>query len=366
LEFQSYNQALEPLVKNLNRRLREGGVDLIFPETHVPRFPKQGDTPPYQEMFLLVHDGQVRGGYLLTHEQFAIAGVTESVACGPQINLSEGIIDRQYGMVGVFLVQHALSKQPLMYALGIGGMNEPQSKLLIAMGWTLYPVPFYFRVVNPEQFLANIVYLRKRNRLQVPLDFLNSTGLGRLGLRMMQFRINRTANDICGHFVGSFGKWADEIWERCREKYSLLSVRDSRTLNVVYPISSSRFLRLKVSHGSEVVGWAVMLDTQMSGHRQFGHMRVGSIVDCLALPEHASFVVQAATRFLEDRGVNLIVSNQASAAWCKALSRAGFLRGPSNYIFGISPDLAKRLPYLKEAKPRVHMNRGNGDGPINL
>jgi hypothetical protein len=109
-----------------------------------------------------------------------------------------------------------------------------------------------------------------------------------------------------------------------------------------------------------------MLDTQMSGHRQFGDMRVGSIVDCLALPEHASYVVKAATRILQDRGVSLIVSNQASAAWCKALARSGFLRGPSNFILGISQDLAKRLPCLEEAKSRVHMNRGNGDGPINL
>ena len=109
-----------------------------------------------------------------------------------------------------------------------------------------------------------------------------------------------------------------------------------------------------------------MLDTQMSGHKQFGSMRVGSIVDCLASPADAAAVIRAATRFLETRGVDIIISNQSSSAWCKALAANGYLTGPSNFILALSPKLAESLTPLPEHKPAIHMNRGDGDGPINL
>jgi hypothetical protein len=41
------------------------------------------------------------------------------------------------------------------------------------------------------------------------------------------------------------------------------------------------------------------------------HLRVGSIVDCLALRENAIAVVRAATQILETRGVDLIVYVEA-------------------------------------------------------
>ena len=33
-----------------------------------------------------------------------------------------------------------------------------------------------------------------------------------------------------------------------------------------------------------MVGWAVVLYVPMQGHNYFGNMRVGSLIDCLALP----------------------------------------------------------------------------------
>jgi hypothetical protein len=366
LEFKSYTQELEPLVKSFNLRLREGGEVLAFPESHVPRFPYAPALHPYQEMYLLLHKGQVRGGYLLTHERFSIHGSLQAVACGPQLSLSEGTVSREYGMVGVLLVEHALSKQPLMYALGMGGMNERLSKLLVALQWTLYPVPFYFRATNATRFFADMSYLRKNRRQRICMDALRFTGVGPLAIRTAQLRVGDGAGMVSAEVVPSFSAWADEIWDKASSNHSLISERDSATLNRVYPPSGSRFHRLKVESASGTVGWAVVLDTQMSGHKQFGSLRVGSIVDCLALQEHEVVVAKAATDFLERRGVDLIVSNQAATAWGKALTRAGYLAGPSNFILGLSPELAKRVGHLAEQKGKVHMNRGNGDGPIHL
>ena len=79
----------------------------------------------------------------------------------------------------------------------------------------------------------------------------------------------------------------------------------------------------------------------MRDHKQFGDMRVGTIVDCLGPPDCAPGIVRAAARVLEQRGVDLIVSNQLHAAWSRALLESGFRTGPSNYLLALSPALAE-------------------------
>jgi hypothetical protein len=135
---------------------------------------------------------------------------------------------------------------------------------------------------------------------------------------------------------------------------------------VLYPAGSDRFIRLRVDERGAAVGWAVLLDTPMSGHPYFGNLRVGSIVDCLAAPEAAGAVVEHAVRVLTDRGVDLVVTNQAAACWRNALQRAGFLPGPSRVLFAASPALARHLPPGQDGLSQFHLNRGDGDGPINL
>ena len=102
----------------------------------------------------------------------------------------------------------------------------------------------------------------------------------------------------------------------------------------------------------KVVGWAVLLNTQMSGHKHFGDMRVGTLVDCLAKPEDARDVVACARDVLEANGADLIVSNQGSRAWGQALKHCGFLQGPSNLPFLASPKLAALLEPFAET-PRL-------------
>jgi hypothetical protein len=69
---------------------------------------------------------------------------------------------------------------------------------------------------------------------------------------------------------------------------------------------------------------------------------------------------------LRDRGVDLIVSNHLHHAWTKALADAGYLRGPSNFLFVVSPALAALLDPFEASADQMHMTRGDGDGPIHL
>lgn len=367
VEIRPYTPDLEPLVKAFNLRLRHGGETYwAFPESHVPRLPMLGSNNPYQELFLALDRGAVRGGYLLTHSKFDVRGGTTWIACGPQLNMSEGIVDKSYVMVGALNVLDALKRQPLLYGLGMGGFEQPAARLLAALKWPLRAAPFFFKVVHPSAFFSNITYLRKKGSARFLLDMARYTGLGSVAMRAAQFRAGFENGHIRAELYDAFGGWADECWRNCKDRYCLLAVRDSDTLNRLYPWSDKRFFRVKFSHAEKLVGWAVLLDTQMSNHKQFGNMRVGSIVDCLAQPEDAVEVVRHSSSFLEQRGVDMIVSNQTSSAWGDALIACGFLQGPSNFILALSPLLASRLDPLTDHWDEMHLNRGDGDGPIHL
>jgi len=95
-------------------------------------------------------------------------------------------------------------------------------------------------------------------------------------------------------------------------------------------------------------------------------MRLGSIADCFAALDEAAIVAAAADHYLSRRGVDLIVTNQSHEAWCRGLRQLGYLSGPSNFIFTASKPVAKMLEPFDEAVRQSHINRGDGDGPINL
>ena len=103
-----------------------------------------------------------------------------------------------------------------------------------------------------------------------------------------------------------------------------------------------------------------------AGHKYFGDLRVGSIVDCFGAPGHAALVVAKVLAYLRARGVDLIVSNQSHRAWGDGLRAAGCLQGPSNFLFAASPQLAARLDPFDANQNRLHFNRGDGDGPIHF
>ena len=364
MQIAPYTEDLETAVQNFNQRLRaKGETYWCMPESHRPQFSKVAGRFPYQELFVAVHAGAVRGGYLLQHNLFALRGEETAIACGPHYNSSEGLIDRAYAMVGAMQVQDALLRQPLMYALGMGGLDAPLAKLLVAMEWVAFPVPFYFRVLRSSHFFNNLLYLRRDPFKRLAMDLLHYSGLGFLGVQVAQTRWRPVKNSESGIVVDSFGTWADEIWQKCRLRYSLVGVRDSSTLNGFYPPGDSRFVRFRVSTDTHDLGWVVVLDSQMRGHRQFGNMRVGSIVDCLAAPGDAVQVVNCATEFFRRRGVDILITNQSSSDWCSALASNGYLKGPSNYILAMSPQLTHRLLPLEYHAAHIHMNRADGGYP---
>lgn len=347
-----YTQAAVPAVRAFNQRLLAGGApaDQQFPETPDPGW------MPGMELFLGVEESEVRGAYILRRQRFSVAGATLQAA-HYRLPLSEGVVNRGYAMLGLRMVRDALSREPRLYALGMGGWDKPLPQMLKRLGWTTCAVPFHFKVVHPGRFLRHIRALRTSPLHRAALDAAAFTGAGWLGMKVLGLarRLPPTPCDL----APAFTPWADEVWERSRPAYPLLAQRDAATLDQLYPPSDPRFFRVRAAGG-----WAILLDTQMQDHKQFGDMRVGAIVDCLAPPESAAGLVRAAASMLERRGVDLIVSNQLHSAWSRALLESGFRRGPSNYLLALSPALAEAVAGANH--DQFHINRGDGDGPIHL
>ena len=364
----------EEAVRAFNVRLAAAGLDknlysTAFPASHVPALlPKRPGCDLYQEYFLAVdEESMVRGGYILKRQPFLVKGEPLELA-DYQLPISEGIADRRFANVGVSLYMDAIRRHPRLWGLGGGGYHIPNTRFLLKAGWRGDLVPFWFHVVRPYAFWQNIMVLRHSAARRLALDLLAYSGAGWLGVKAAQVLRRRqpvTASVAC-EVANDFGDWADGVWRESHGHYSLIAVRDRNILNILYPTDNPRFIRLRIARRGNVIGWALLLNTQMAGHKQFGDMRVGTLVDCLAAPSDATDVVACVRDYLEAAGVDLIVSNQCSRAWCDALRAGGFFQGPSNFPFLASPKLAPILQPLEEHFPTFHLNRGDGDGPINL
>jgi hypothetical protein len=321
-----------------------------------------------EEYFVALEENTVRGAYILKPQAFSFGDGVKVIA-DYRLPIAEGIVNSHYAIVGLLMLKDALNRHPLLFALGMGGFNYALPRMLKMAKWRMVSCPFYYKVNHPFRFLHEIAFLRRKRSRQLILDILAFSGLGWMAINALQslkgFRW-KPAADVAVEEVESFSSWADEIWVRAKDDYAMIAVRDSCTLNMLYPSHEERFRRIKVLRQDSVVGWAVVLNTKMKENKYFGNMQVGSVVDCLAFPGQENHVARMASRYLEDYGVDIIVTNQLQRSWCKAFARNGYLPGPSNFIFAASPQLAARLDPFEVNVSRVHMTRGDGDGPISL
>lgn len=369
IDIRPYTEDLIGPVAEFNRRISAAKTAFLIPETPVPSWlPKRRGQSVYQERFLALENGFVRGAYTLKRQDFSFSGHVLSIGFY-QNPISEGVADKRYILVGANLMNDALRRQPLLYDLGIGSLDAAIARMHEAMGWRLRVVPFFFKILNGFQFCKNMPYLKSDWRRRLMMNVAAYSGIGWTAAKILGviMRIRGAGTGpVFADEVREFQGWADKLWDACQTQYSMAAVRDSGVLNILYPLHDKRFIKLKIRDRNAVIGWAVCLNTAMSADKYFGDMRVGSIVDCLALPQNADRVIAAATRVLKKRGADLLISNQSHPAWRRACKRAGFLNGSSNYVFATSKKLTHLLDQIDPSETGIHLTRGDGDGPIHL
>jgi hypothetical protein len=352
-------------VKDFNRRLQAGGAppDHIFSETHIPAWlPATPGALVYNEFYLALDGEAVRGAYVLKHQKFSFRGEVRPVAFYHH-PFSEGIVNKSYTQVGLQMLMHVIRAHPVLYALGMGGYDRPLPRMLMALQWHHTLVPFYFLVKHPARFLRKIQALRGGRARKLAADLAAFSGAGWAGIKATQAILGwRGLREWADVSEGEeFGDWADELWRECAPPHAMIGVRDAPALRTLYPASNPRFIRLRVRDGARTAGWAVVAETQMQGHEQYGDLRVGTILDCMARPEDTTKVMAAAARALLARDVDVLTSNQSHGAWVSAMRECGFFKGPSNFIFAASPKLAEMIGPFDQCVPLSHLNRGDGD-----
>jgi hypothetical protein len=370
LAIQPYRPEHEPAVAEFNQRLRAAGEDenMVFYKSSEPRWlPRTAESRIYNEFFVATDNGpdgmKIRGGYALKTQDFLFPdGQVHSIGYYHH-PLSEGIVDKAYAAVGMLLLRDAMQRAPLLYCLGMGGYDRPLPQMLIRLGWTHCPVPFFFRVLRPAKFLRQMQTLRESPARALAMDLAAFTGTGWLGSTLFQGYHSLTApatGKTVSAEVQTFSDDVQELWDQAKRQCSLTAVRDCETLGRLYPPSETHLTRIEVRRDSKLIGWAVVGERRKDA--KYGGMRVGSVVDCLALPGESLPVVQAATAKLARQGFDLILTNQSHEDWGRAFKAVGYLTGPSNFLFAASKKLAELLGPFDQIRSRMHFTRADGDG----
>lgn len=354
-------------LRAFNQRLANGGFtpDLLFPEDPADfDFPVDEPGPVYHNRYVVLEGCTVRGAYYLTRERYWLHGKEVSVAHFRH-PISEVVINKRFRGIGSRIFADAYTREPHLYSTGMGGTTNPTFKRMLAEGWDHCLVPFYFRIGNASKFLANAEVLRKHRLGRIVADLARCTGAGAL-LRFGQTLRTAWTRGIEYEIVPDFGPWADSVWNSGKDSVSVCAVRTAEVLNARYQDGRRPFVRIRVSSAGTTLGWAIVLATSMHNNKYFGNMTVGTLVDCFAVPNAQRAVVHAATKYLTDMRVDVLVTNQSHRAWGNALSRCGWWSGPSNYLFTTSPVLRSSAGMLSVIRSGCHLNRGDGAGVSRL
>ncbi|MGH8130044.1 MAG: hypothetical protein ACRES3_04225 [Steroidobacteraceae bacterium] len=362
---------LSGAVHAFNLRMRAGGSPWGFYVDPEPQWlPKTTGRNVWREYYVALDDeNAVRGAFALKPQDWWVRGKT-CVVTDWQGPFSEGSVNAKYATLGLRLIRDMLGKRPLLYSWGHGGNEQPVVQILRKMDWMMHDTPFCLRVLRPVRFLRRSAFLRGTPLRRAGLDLMAFSGAGFLGLRALHAfqrlrayrRFHATAIE-----VADFGAWADALWERCKNRYVAIAVRDAASMNALAPPTGwPPVTRIKVERSGEVIGWALVMDTRMQGDVRFGDLRVGSIVDCLADPADTGEVVAAATRFLRRRGVDIIASNQSHPAWARGFAENGYLVLQNRRLFAASPALRQLLEPFAETAQGLHLTNMDGHGPDGL
>lgn len=368
-------------VRAFNRRLethaaefsRQWGRQLYsgrqFPERHeCPWLPERSERKVFHKYWLAVEGDEVRGGYIIKQQPFLMRGSLQDVALF-RLPISEGVVDRKYAALGPMLVSDAVRRYPFVFCFGLGGADQPTTKMLKLFRWSFATVPLFVRIERPFRFLRGMHYLRSTGLRRFCLDAAAVTGLGPLLIRWLQRpqrspKLDQTGCDVV--LADEFGAAEDRLWNDCAGAYGMIGLRTQETLNALYPVSADIFQRLRVYQAGRYLGWVVVLVHQLQADPVYGDLRLGLVVDHLSAPEDAARLLACATRHLASQEVDLITSHQSHNKWAESLRALGFRQAPSQHLAALSPPLVRSIGPATEVVPTGMLTKGDGDGPTNL
>ena len=298
-----YTSDLVDAVKAFNARLRAGGgADLSRKPTSRAGCRRSTVVKSITSTYLAMDEDAVRGGLHSQASAVLIGGRRRATIASIGCRCPKGRSTSSSRPSGCRSISMPSASRSCLHdrhrRLSRGG-----GQMLVSAGWkTWRGALLIFESFAPRRFLRNIVYLRTSPLRRLALD---AHGPERPGLDR--------GTCLPGHEIAAAAARARGRIQR-GERFRSLGRRDLGSgeirlladrrprrdhLNILYPASEPRWIRLKVTFEGKVVGWAVVLNVPMHDHNYFGNMRVGSLIDCLALPGMEDKVVVAADPLFE-------------------------------------------------------------------
>jgi len=199
-------------------------------------------------------------------------------------------------------------------------------------GWIdLGTVPLFARIVSPRVLLAE-----RWPALRWPGLVGRAADLS-LGALDAVIALRAATRPLDVETVDRFDTRVDFLWEHARRVSPVIARRDHGHLNwrfADHP-DPSRYRRLVFTHRGEAVGWAVLrLEPR-------GPVRSGHIVDWLAAPEWAWFVLARCLTLLERWGAHIVYCLHLGPTGARALRQLGFIERDSGWPLMFR---AKELP----------------------
>ena len=358
-----YTSAEIAAAQAFNQRMLAGSAptDFVLPDQPNPDRHTE-DAITWTKYLAMDADGAARGGFMVMRQPGVLNG--EPIpAANYQSPVSEGILDNRFGMVGMHMIRYVQRQWPYAFVVGMGSADRPIARLLAAGGWTVRPIPFFFRIVRARRVLRELRPLQRQRWMGVAARIAADTGGGWIAATALHARgLFAPRSTLRLERVTAWGDWADMLWERVRGIYSFTVVRNRATLECLYPLADARYTAYVARDGDAVVGWAVCANTAMRDHQYFGDLRVATVLDAVSTPDAAAPLASRLSRMLAE-WADLIITNQSHALWIAAFREAAFATAASNYLLAMSKKLADAIG---ADGSRVHVSRGDGDGRIHL
>jgi hypothetical protein len=362
-----YRKEHEPLVRDFNARMAAAGSDWAFYDSADPGWVAPGRLPNVRREYYVALDDDdvVRAGYCLKLEEFLLRG-QPFVMASIQGPVSEGLVNPAYRVLAFHLIRDMEDHCPNLFGWGA---SHRALELFVRLGFSQHRMPVQLRILKAGRFFRGATYLRRSTRNRRVLDALALTGAAGLGVPLaqlgLQLSVGRPAlHDVEVHEQGRFGIWADEVWDAARGAYGLIARRDSATLNVLLPDKSWPEAHiLQVTSKGVTLGWAAVRDTQFRNDSRFGDLRMGVIVDALAIPGSEPAVIAAASRWLRRRRVDAVVTNFTHPNWRRAFRAAGYLESANRRPLLFNPVAAEAIGDDGVITSGLHMTPLDGDGP---
>tara|TARA_B100001059_G_C17820463_1_gene577929 strand:- start:558 stop:1631 length:1074 start_codon:yes stop_codon:yes gene_type:complete len=352
LDFLEFKESYSKLLRDFNERIKN--TNLNFPHPNNWFFKKKGIIN--NDYFIVVENNKfIRAVVAIKNQQYLING-KEINFKDIQLPISESIIDRKFLFQNLFFFSKIVNLSSNMHGLGMGGLNEPLPKILSKLNFKKHLIPFFIFPISIKKTLY--IYLkRKKNNfpshiLEIlsPIDFC------------YKFLINfsqNISNEIRREEFNLFAQKDDELWDKVKCNFDLISVKNKINLNLVYNSKRFDLLKIRIYENKEYLGWIVLKITKHKNSNHFFDSKTCTVVDMLCKKIHYNILVKEIKKISLKHNCDVILVNSTNVDFNINLKNNFFININSNFgfVFKSSENININKSWI---------TRGDGDGPINL